>query len=79
MKVLRSRLAQLLLEEHKEKVDELRGDFASPEWGNQIRSYVLHPYKMVKDLRTNYETSHTDAVLDGNLDRFIEEELRLLS
>lgn len=76
MKVLRSRLVKLLLDQHKEAVSELRGNFSSPEWGNQIRSYVLHPYKMVKDHRTDHESSNPDAVLDGEIDDFIEAELR---
>ena len=78
MKVLRSRLAKLLLDQHKERVEELKGDFSSPEWGNQIRSYVLHPYKLVKDHRTNVETSDPDKVLNGELNNFIEAELKLL-
>jgi peptide chain release factor 2 len=69
--ILRSRLAQLQLEQHQEQLDELKGPNQSAEWGNQIRSYVLHPYKQVKDLRTQYETSDPDAVLDGNLDPLI--------
>jgi peptide chain release factor 2 len=71
MTILRSKLAQLRLEQHAEKVSELKGPNQSAEWGNQIRSYVLHPYKQVKDLRTRYETSDPDAVLDGNLDPMI--------
>lgn len=69
--ILRSRLAQLQLEQHTEKLNELKGPNQSAEWGNQIRSYVLHPYKQVKDLRTRYETSDPDAVLDGGLDDLI--------
>lgn len=76
MRVLRSRLAKLLLEQHKEKVAEIRGEFSSPEWGNQIRSYVLHPYKMVKDHRTDYESKNPDDVLLGELDGFIESEIK---
>ncbi len=79
MKVLKSRLAQLLEKQHKESIAEIRGDFSSPEWGNQIRSYVLHPYKMVKDHRTEYESSNPDAVLQGELDGFIDSELKQLS
>jgi peptide chain release factor 2 len=71
MTILRSRLAQLQLEQHQEQLSELKGPNQSAEWGNQIRSYVLHPYKQVKDLRTRYETSDPDAVLDGGLDELI--------
>jgi peptide chain release factor 2 len=70
--ILRSKIAQLQLEQHQENLRELKGPNQSAEWGNQIRSYVLHPYKQVKDLRTKYETSDPDSVLDGNLDALIE-------
>ncbi len=69
--VLRSRLAQLQLEQHKDHLTELKGPNQSAEWGNQIRSYVLHPYKQVKDLRTGYETSDPDKVLNGQLEPII--------
>ncbi len=69
--ILRSRLAQLQLEQHTEKLEQLKGPNQSAEWGNQIRSYVLHPYKQVKDLRTKHESSDPDGVLDGNLNPFI--------
>jgi len=71
MTILRSRLAQLQLEQHQEQVSQLKGPNQSAEWGNQIRSYVLHPYKQVKDLRTKYETSDPDNVLDGDLEALI--------
>lgn len=71
MAILRSKLAALQLEQHKDHLHELKGPNQSAEWGNQIRSYVLHPYKQVKDLRTRYETSDPDAILDGNLEPFI--------
>jgi peptide chain release factor 2 len=70
--ILRSRLAQLQIEQHAEKVSELKGPNQSAEWGNQIRSYVLHPYKQVKDLRSKYETSDVEGVLDGKLDELIK-------
>lgn len=70
--ILRSRLAQLQLEQHKEKLEQIKGPNQSAEWGNQIRSYVLHPYKQVKDLRTKHETSDPNKVLDGDLDPFID-------
>lgn len=69
--ILRSKLAQLQMEQHAEKLEQLKGPNQSAEWGNQIRSYVLHPYKQVKDLRTKYETSDPDKVLDGDLDPLI--------
>lgn len=72
MTILRSKLAQLQLEQHKEKVSELKGPNQSAEWGNQIRNYVLHPYKQVKDTRSGYESSDPDKVLSGGLDNFIE-------
>src|SRR5581483_9384339 len=79
LKILRAKLWIMQEEERKKEEARMKGGYKTPGWGNQIRSYVLHPYHMVKDLRTDYETSNTDAVLDGDLDRFIEEELRKLS
>jgi len=76
MKVLKGRLLELKQREQKEKIDELRGEYQKAEWGSQIRSYVLHPYQMVKDHRTDFEVGNTEAVLDGDLDPFIESYLR---
>jgi peptide chain release factor 2 len=72
MRVLRARLLELKRQEQEEKLAELRGEFQKVEWGSQIRSYVLHPYQLVKDHRTNYETGNTQAVLNGEIDAFIE-------
>lgn len=79
MRLLKAKLWVIQEEERKKTEAELKGGYKQPGWGNQIRSYVLHPYHMVKDLRTDYETGNTGAVLDGDLDTFIEEELRKLS
>lgn len=78
LKILRAKLWILQEEERKKKETALKGGYKTPGWGNQIRSYVLHPYKMVKDLRSGYETSNPDGVLDGDLDGFIEAQLRHL-
>ncbi|MGA9534059.1 MAG: peptide chain release factor 2 [Anaerolineales bacterium] len=76
MKVLRARLLDLRRQQREEELAEIKGDYIQAEWGSQIRSYVLHPYQMVKDHRTEEETGNTAAVLDGDLDRFIEAYLR---
>ena len=76
MKVLRSRLYELETRKQEEERARLRGEHVSAEWGNQIRSYVLHPYNLVKDLRTDHETGNTGAVLDGDIDPFIDMYLR---
>ena len=72
MTVLRARLVEREMRLRAEEMARLKGEHVSPEWGNQIRSYVLHPYRMVKDHRTELETSNTEAVLDGDIDDFIE-------
>ncbi len=77
LNLLRSKLWLLEQAKTKAKKRQLKGEYRPASWGNQIRSYVLHPYKMVKDLRTNVETSDTEAILDGDLDQFIEAELKL--
>ncbi len=76
LKVLRARLLDLEREAKEREINALKGDRVKAEWGQQIRSYVLHPYQMVKDHRTGYETSRTEDVLSGNLDEFIEAYLR---
>lgn len=75
-RVLRARLAALRQEQQEKELEALRGEYQKAEWGSQIRSYVLHPYQLVKDHRTDYETGNTQAVLDGELDGFIEAFLR---
>jgi peptide chain release factor 2 len=76
MRILRARLLELKKAEKEEEIAVLRGEYTKAEWGSQIRSYVLHPYQMVKDHRTEYETGNTQAVLDGDLDAFMEAYLR---
>ncbi len=76
LKILKARLARLKEEEREKEIEEIRGDQGEIAWGNQIRSYVLHPYNMVKDHRTGEETGNIQAVLDGDIDRFIMTYLR---
>ena len=72
LRILKSHLYDLELKKRQEKQAELEGQKKRIEWGSQIRSYVLHPYKMVKDLRTGYETTDTQAVLDGDINGFMK-------
>ncbi len=76
MKLLMSKLVELKEREQKENLDELKGDYSQITWGSQIRSYVFHPYTMVKDHRTGAEVGNVDAVMDGDLDYFINEKLK---
>jgi peptide chain release factor 2 len=76
MRVLRARLLERKQQAQAEEIAELRGEYTKAEWGSQIRSYVLHPYQMVKDHRTDYEVGNTQAVLNGDIDGFIEAYLR---
>lgn len=79
MDLLRNKLWALAEEKKEQETASARGEYRPPSWGNQIRSYVLHPYKMVKDLRTDYKTSQTEAVLDGDLDGFVEANIKRLA
>lgn len=76
MRILRSRLLEIKKAEKDEEIAVLRGEYTKAEWGSQIRSYVIHPYQLVKDHRTDHETGNTQAVLDGNLEEFMEAYLR---
>jgi peptide chain release factor 2 len=76
LKILRSRLYEMEQEKLAEEQARLKGEHVSAGWGNQIRSYVLHPYNMIKDLRTGHETGNTSAVLDGDIQPFIEAYLQ---
>ena len=76
MRILRSRLLEIKKAEKDEEIAILRGEYTKAEWGSQIRSYVIHPYQMVKDHRTEHETGNTQGVLDGNLEEFMEAYLR---
>jgi peptide chain release factor 2 len=76
MKILYAKLYQLKEEQHAKELKDIKGENISARFGNQIRSYVLHPYKMVKDLRTQYEASDAEGVLEGNLEDFIQAELK---
>jgi len=77
MSLLKSKLLHLLMKHQKEELSDLRVH-AKPEWGSQIRSYVLHPYKKVKDHRTGVQSSNPDKILDGDLDKFVETDLNLI-
>jgi len=79
MKILKARLLERRLTEREKELAAIRGEHVEAGWGNQIRSYVLHPYQMVKDHRTNHETSATSEVLDGDLDGFMQAELERLA
>ena len=76
MRILRARLLEIKKAKKDEEIAVLRGEYTKAEWGSQIRSYVLHPYQMVKDHRNDYETGNSQAVLDGELDGFMEAYLR---
>ncbi len=78
MKMLKARLYELEQQKMKDDIESRSGEKRDVAWGSQIRSYVFHPYKMVKDLRTNHETSNVDSVMDGNLDPFIDAYLKSL-
>lgn len=76
MRVLRGRLMEIKEREQEKEISDLRGEYTKAEWGSQIRSYVLHPYQMVKDHRTEFESGNIQSILDGNLDAFMEAYLR---
>ena len=77
MNMLRARLYDFEMKKKEEQTQSAEASKSEIGWGHQIRSYVLHPYKMIKDLRTNYETSNVNDILDGNIDKFLEKSLIL--
>ena len=79
LQILKSRLVDLENVKNKEKENELKGEFVSAEWGNQVRSYVLHPYTLVKDIRSGFEMPDAQRVLDGDLDQLLYEFLKFIN
>jgi len=77
LKILKNKLKIIEIEKHENELNNIKGEQKNIDFGSQIRSYVMHPYSMVKDHRTNYETSNVQSVLDGELDKFIEEKLKI--
>lgn len=77
MKMLKSKLYDLKEQEHKDKIEDLKGEQREIAWGSQIRSYVFCPYTMVKDHRTNYEVGNVQGVMDGDIDGFMESYLKM--
>ena len=77
LKILKSKLYEIEMQNIEKQKKDLKGGYKTPGWGNQIRNYILHPYKLVKDLRTNIESTNPEAVLDGDLDMFIEGEIAI--
>ena len=77
MEILLAKIFKEKQLEEEKKIQDIKGKRVSPEWGNQIRSYILHPYKLVKDYRTEVESKDPEDVLEGNLDLFIEAEVKL--
>lgn len=77
MRILKAKLWKIKQEERVDEISQIKGDYKIAGWGNQIRNYILHPYKLVRDLRTNVESSDPESVLDGNLEKFIEAQTKL--
>ena len=77
MGILKAKLWRIKQEERVDEISQIKGDYKIAGWGNQIRNYILHPYKLVRDLRTNIESSDPESVLDGNLEKFIEAQIKL--
>lgn len=77
MQILRGKLWKIMEDNRLKEISDIKGEYKLAGWGNQIRNYVLHPYKLVKDLRTDIETSNVESVLDGNIDEFVEAQLRI--
>jgi peptide chain release factor 2 len=77
MQILKAKLWKILEENRLKEISDIKGDYKVAGWGNQIRNYILHPYKLVKDLRTGVETSNPESILDGNIDNFLEAQLRI--
>lgn len=77
MQILKGKLFKILEENRLKEISEIKGDYKIAGWGNQIRNYILHPYKLVKDLRTGVESSNPESILDGNIDEFLDAQLRI--